>query len=277
MFLEAMDATVQRAQHSTVDGHKKAGPKPRYATAHKRSVCQAQQVGGLAGDSEVHGNLGRAFILADAGIKTQQDDGELAIKRSGIIDGGAATDGHCVEVRLQHGAGLVIEQGTLNNPVIEGGHILGEPQGQRAIAIGKAGLIPAELGQLGAADTGARGAWDRTGVDLATGDSERHGRHFTHGERTRKVHFDMVASAGGVGGAGAAILGERDCGAANSSRNLHRGRGRARFDVVNSAIGERGWQVGGPFFGERDRIVYAKVGTCRNGDGDPSGKVAPIE
>lgn len=227
---------MQRAQHSTVDRHKKAGPKPRCATAHKRSVCQAQQVGGLAGNAEVHGNLGRAFILADAGVETEQDDGELAIKRGGVIDGGATADSHCVEVRLQHGAGLVVEQGALNDPVVEGGHVFGEPQGQRAIAIGKAGLIPAELGQLGAAHAGARRARDRTGVDLATGDSQCHGRHFTHGERTGKVHFDMVASAGGVGGAGAAILGERNCGAAYSGRNLHRGRGRARLDVVNLSL-----------------------------------------
>ena len=64
---------------------------------------------GLIGDSEVHGHLSRGIVLADAGVEAEQDDRELAVKRSRVINSGIAGVGDGIDICLQDATGLIVE------------------------------------------------------------------------------------------------------------------------------------------------------------------------
>lgn len=234
-------------------------------------------MGGLIRDTIVYRDFSRPLVLADGAVEAEQDNGKLTVERGRVINGRAARDGDCVEVRLEDGARLIVEHGALNYAVVKRSVFCGQSQCECSVAVRKTRLILAELSELGTAGTGTRLAGQRGAIDLSACDGKRDGRHFAHRKRRRESHFDMIAGARSVGRAGAAIVQKGDRGAADSRGDLYRGRRGPRLDIIDRSFGKGRVKMGGTFFGEGNGIVYTKVRSRRDSDGDAGRKIAVIE
>lgn len=246
----------------------------------RRSEGQPEQLSRSIGNPEVDRNLSRAILLGDASIKAKQDDRHFAVERLSIVYRAAATgNSNSIEVCFQNAATLIIEQRTLNNPIVEGSQVREQPQRQRAVAVSKTSLILPEASQLGTACNRTRLARDGSTINFAASDGKCHVRHFAHSKCAGVAHFDVIASAGSIRvDGGSSAIADAAIAVKRKPRAPKRGRDGNSFsswlgsNVINGAFSQLPVKIGSAFFSKNNGIANPKIGIGGNLEkGDGSG------